>query len=53
MKSTQHHPVGAESPKRATIPVCHCGQDLDFVRGTHCIRCGITLHVTPDVALAA
>lgn len=53
MKSTQHHPVGVETPTRSTFPVCICGQDLDVVRGTHCTRCGITLHGRPIIAPAA
>ena len=53
MKSTQHHPVGGEPPKRSTFPVCHCGQDLDLVRGTHCTRCGITLRVRAVIAQVA
>ena len=53
MNATRHHPVRRDSPQRFTLPVCNCGQDLDFVRGTHCPRCGITLHHSPGLAQAA
>ncbi len=39
------------APRRGTLPVCGCGQDLDVVSGTHCPRCGTS--VLPHAARAA
>jgi len=25
-------------------PICGCGQDLDVCTGTHCPRCGTSIH---------
>lgn len=53
MKPPQHDLVERVSPRCSTNPVCTCGQDLDFVHGTHCPRCGTTLRVRPALAPAA
>jgi hypothetical protein len=26
-----------------SLPICGCGQDLDFCAGAHCPRCGTSL----------
>jgi hypothetical protein len=53
MRSTHHQHRSQAVLHRAQIPVCSCGQDLDCVHGTHCPRCGTTLHVGPALAQAA
>jgi hypothetical protein len=39
-------------PAGATTDACWCGQDMDFVRGSHCPRCGTARAVHLDAHLS-
>jgi hypothetical protein len=39
-------------PDGGTTDVCWCGQDMDFVHGSHCPRCGTARAVHLDAHLS-